>query len=157
MVIVSAELEARLSNQPEETLSGLPDLPTSNVLLPATSSMTSMEYLTSASLDPFDRAGRSVFQASDQLPDISAASFSHGIEEFNFPIDLLSSSLFLSGWPQDLPTADLMDRLFDVYFSRDHIMSNVIAPERFRARMALPPSHANFRELPHVVTKFRLK
>lgn len=65
---------------------------------------------------------------------------------FTPPSDPLFDLLY-PGWPRDLPTPELTNRLIDVYFTRPHMCTGVVNPTRFRGAMMLPPTSQGF---PHI-------
>ncbi|SCV70690.1 BQ2448_3452 [Microbotryum intermedium] len=48
------------------------------------------------------------------------------------------------GWPPALPSPPLLHRLIDVFFSKFHLATDLIVEGKFRAALALPPSHPKF-------------
>ncbi|SCV72293.1 BQ2448_4987 [Microbotryum intermedium] len=52
--------------------------------------------------------------------------------------------LLYPGWPADLPSPGLVNRLLDVFFSKSHVCNEMINKDRFMASMILPPTHQGF-------------
>lgn len=52
--------------------------------------------------------------------------------------------LFYPGWPSDLCSPALVNRLVDIYFSRAHPASGMINSSFFRSTLRLPPAHYYF-------------
>lgn len=76
-----------------------------------------------------------------------ASTFSFGDTTMQPDFLLSTSNLLLPyGWSVDLPTPALLSRLIDVFFAKSHFGSDMIDEARFRADMALPPTHINYRE-----------
>ncbi|KAK4049546.1 hypothetical protein OIV83_004043 [Microbotryomycetes sp. JL201] len=48
------------------------------------------------------------------------------------------------GWPRDLPSPDLVNRLVNVYFSKNHAATGMINQQKFLAALSLPPNNSGF-------------
>lgn len=100
---------------------------------------------TSAQLGPFDPTALLGFNAFDatSIASTSALPPLNPIEAFM----ATTSELLPFGWSIDLPSPALMQKLVDVYFVKSHLAGGMIHEGRFRAALALPPSHVNYRAL----------
>ncbi|GAA5983894.1 hypothetical protein JCM11641_006413 [Rhodosporidiobolus odoratus] len=55
--------------------------------------------------------------------------------------------LLYPGWPRDLPSPELTNKLVEIFLTRPHICSDMISPSKLRTALLLPPTSPNF---PHV-------
>lgn len=164
--MATAELEDRLTAN-----TALPPLPAVFPTPPESSSSSSAAYdrPMHAGSSAYSLAQQSLLSrqalsvqssgAQGRLRDVSP-SFDFNTDadpsSFNFDLSdtlskeisdvLESGSLFYLGWPANLPPAPLLDRLLRVYFSGYNLFSDVIVEQRFKERIALPPTHARFRK-----------
>lgn len=60
----------------------------------------------------------------------------------NAPDPLLE--IFFPGWPGDLPSPSITNRLIEVYFSRNHAASGMLNQRKIQTSMVLSPTHVDF-------------
>ncbi|KAK4048864.1 hypothetical protein OIO90_005672 [Microbotryomycetes sp. JL221] len=98
----------------------------------------------------------SVFQAnssntSAQIVELPFSTSSDASESFPFAPQMNATGtdrtildILYPGWPNDLPSPDLVNRLVNVYFAKNHAASGMLNPQKFFAAMSLPPTNNGF-------------
>lgn len=84
----------------------------------------------------------SFFQAPPSFFDNTIPMLANQTPPTTPPDPLLE--LFYPGWPKDLPSPTLVQRLVKVFFSKSHCASGMISQRKFELALTLPPTHAGF-------------
>ncbi|SGZ30478.1 BQ5605_C048g12374 [Microbotryum silenes-dioicae] len=110
-----------------------------NITSPATSLDSLLQATTSQ--QPMLSTITSGFSSTERLfsPYTSDAGPSIPVSDDSYLLELL-----YPGWPVDLPSPGLVNRLLDVFFTKSHVFKEMINRDRFMASMMLPPSHHGF-------------
>ncbi|SCZ91092.1 BZ3501_MvSof-1269-A2-R1_Chr2-1g03761 [Microbotryum saponariae] len=123
-----------------------------------TSPETSLDYLLQAttSQQPMLSTITSGFSSTERLfsPYTSDPSPTVPVSDDSYLLQLL-----YPGWPVDLPSPGLVNRLLDVFFTKSHVFKEMVNKDRFMASMILPPSHHGFphRSILHAILACTVK